>query len=104
MTNRPPPPRYPSKGQIRAAKRFAATRSGSVSFAVIGRAGGKKKSTSLHGRGARMQFSSASVTKSMLLAAYLRSHKHISGSAKAELKPMIEQAIRDGKGKVVSEE
>jgi beta-lactamase class A len=88
--------RYPSRAQIRSAQRFAASRSGSVSFAVIGpdrRVG--RMTTSLHGRDARTQFSSASVSKAMLLAGFLRSHKRLSGEAKAELKPMIEISDND---------
>ncbi len=79
---------YPSRGQVRAAKRFAASRGGSVSFAVIG-PGAKPGRSSLHGRSPRTQFSSASVSKSLLLAAYLRSHRQLSPPARAQLEPMI---------------
>jgi beta-lactamase class A len=86
-----PASRYPGRAQIRSAQRFAATLGGSVSFAVIGpdrRAG--RATTSLHGRSSRTQFSSASVSKAMLLAAYLRSHQRLSPAEKAELESMIE--------------
>jgi hypothetical protein len=102
---------YPSRGQIRAAKRFAASRGGSVAFAVIGpdrkrkRAGkrGKKSKVSLHGRSPRMQFSSASVSKAMLLAAYLRSHRQLSASAKGTLAPMIQVSDNDAAGSIYSQ-
>jgi beta-lactamase class A len=60
---------YPEKSEIGDATRFAKGRPGSVSFAVIGPKG------DMHGYNERTQYSSASVSKSMLLAAYLRSHK-----------------------------
>ena len=89
------PPRtdpYPSQAQVRDAKRFAKGRSGSVSFAVIGPFNGDSK---LRGRDQRTQFSSASVTKAMLLAAYLRSHKKLSAEAKGRLRPMITVSDND---------
>ncbi|MFN2613077.1 MAG: serine hydrolase [Solirubrobacterales bacterium] len=77
---------YPSRAQIRDAKRFARGRAGSVSFAVIGP---HRDSTALHGRTARIQYSSASLSKAMLLAGYLRAHKRLSRAANGELKAMI---------------
>jgi beta-lactamase class A len=83
---------YPSQSQVRSAKRFAAGRSGSVSFAVIGPFRG---STKLRGRAERAQFSSASVSKAMLLAGYLRSHKHLGAEAKGLLRLMITVSDND---------
>lgn len=83
---------YPSRAQVRDAKRFARGSGGSVSFAVIGPNG---KTTALHGLTPRMQYSSASVSKSMLLAGYLRSHKRISAAAKGELRAMITLSDND---------
>jgi beta-lactamase class A len=80
---------YPSGARVRDAKRFAAGRSGTVSFAVIGPKGG------LRGRAPHTRFSSASVTKAMMLAAYLRSHKRIDTSAKGLLRPMITLSDND---------
>ncbi len=97
------PPRtdpYPSQEQVRDAKRFARTRSGSVSFAVIGPFHGDTK---LRGRDPRTQFSSASVTKAMLLAAYLRSHKKLSPEAKGLLRPMITASDNDAAGAIYSQ-
>lgn len=83
---------YPSRAQIRDAKRFARGRGGSVSFAVIGPHG---KTGALHGRAARMRYSSASVSKAMLLAGYLRAHKQIGAAAKGELRSMITVSDND---------
>lgn len=80
---------YPSRAQVRDAERFAAGRSGSVSFAVIGPRGG------LRGRALHARFSSASATKAMLLAAYLRSHRKIDPSAKGLLRPMVTASDND---------
>jgi beta-lactamase class A len=83
---------YPSQARVRDAKRFARGRPGSVSFAVIGPFRG---STKLRGRDVRTQFSSASVTKAMLLAAYLRSHKNLGVEAKGLLRSMITVSDND---------
>jgi beta-lactamase class A len=97
------PPRrslYPSQSQVRSAKRFAAGRPGSVSFAVIGPARG---TTKLRGRAQGAQFSSASVTKAMLLAAYLRSHKKLSPEAKGLLRAMITVSDNDAAGAIYAQ-
>jgi beta-lactamase class A len=91
---------YPSWSQVRSAKRFAASRLGSVSFAVIGPFRGKTK---LRGRAQRTQFSSASVTKAMLLAAYLRSHKELSAEAKGLLRSMITVSDNKAAGAIYAE-
>jgi hypothetical protein len=91
---------YPSQSQVRSAKRFAAGRPGSVSFAVIGPF---RATTKLRGQAQRAQFSSASVTKAMLLAAYLRSHKKLSAEAKGLLRPMITLSDNDAAGAIYAQ-
>lgn len=88
---------YPSPAQVRSAKRFARGSGGSVSFAVIGPDG---KTTALHGRTPHLQYSSASVSKSMLLAGYLRSHEQISAAVKGELRAMITISDNDAAGAI----
>jgi hypothetical protein len=77
---------YPSAGAIRRAQRFAASR-GDVSFAVIDR------SIGLRGYDYGSQYSSASVSKVLLLAAELRRLEHaglpLDAHTKAVLEPMI---------------
>jgi hypothetical protein len=77
---------YPSPRAIRRAQEFAAGR-GDVAFAVI------DDSIGLRGYDADRQFSSASVSKSMLLAAELRrldrGHLPLDDETKGLLEPMI---------------
>jgi beta-lactamase class A len=77
---------YPPPAGVRRAQRFAAAR-GDVSFAVIDR------SLGLRGYDYDRQFSSASVSKALLLAAELRRLDReglpLSGETKAVLEPMI---------------
>jgi hypothetical protein len=77
---------YPSPGAIRRARRFAAAR-GDVSFAVIDR------SLRLRGYDYGRQFSSASVSKALLLAAELRRLDReglpLDSGTKSLLEPMI---------------
>jgi beta-lactamase class A len=77
---------YPPPRAVRSAQRFAAAR-GDVSFAVIDRALG------LRGYDYDRQFSSASVSKALLLAAELRRLQReglpLDGDTKALLEPMI---------------
>jgi hypothetical protein len=77
---------YPPPGAVRDAQRFAAAR-GDVSFAVIDR------SLGLRGYDHDRQFSSASVSKALLLAAELRRLDRegapLDGETKALLEPMI---------------
>lgn len=63
---------YPSPHRLRAARRFARSAPGEVSFAVIDPKGG------LRGYGFREAYGSASASKALLLAAELRS-LHASG-------------------------
>jgi hypothetical protein len=77
---------YPSRTAIRRAQEFAAGR-GDVSFAVI------DPSVGLHGYDADRQFSSASASKALLLAAELRrlmdEHEHLDQSTRELLEPMV---------------
>jgi hypothetical protein len=77
---------YPPPGAIRRAQRFAAD-FGDVSFAVIDR------STGLRGYDYDSQYSSASVSKALLLAAELRrlarEGQPLDGETRALLEPMI---------------
>jgi hypothetical protein len=77
---------YPPRGAVRSAQRFAASQ-GDVSFAVIDR------SLGLRGYDYDRQFSSASVSKALLLAAELRRLQRdglpLDSGTKALLDPMI---------------
>jgi hypothetical protein len=77
---------YPPAGAVRRAQRFAASR-GDVSFAVIDR------SLGLRGYDEDRQFSSASVSKALLLAAELRRLDReglpLDAETRALLEPMI---------------
>jgi hypothetical protein len=78
--------RYPPPRAIRRAQEFAASRGG-VSFAVIDR------SLGIRGYDPDRQFSSASVSKALLLAAELRrlerEHRPLDSATKALLEPMV---------------
>jgi beta-lactamase class A len=77
---------YPSRAAVRSAQEFAASR-GDVSFAVI------DDSIGLRGYEPDEQFSSASVSKALLLAAELRrldrDHLPLDAETKELLEPMI---------------
>jgi hypothetical protein len=76
---------YPSAKQLAAARDFAASRSGSVAFAVIGPGAGTR------GVDVHTQFSSASVSKALLLAGYLRSHpREIDAGTRSQLEAMVQ--------------
>src|SRR3954452_18150194 len=77
---------FPRYGSIVAAEHYAAHRPGRVSFAVM-RTDGR-----IRGLAASRQEPSASVVKALLLAAYLRHHRHPSASARATLAPMIRES------------
>jgi beta-lactamase class A len=77
---------YPPPGAVRRAQRFAATR-GDVSFAVIDR------SLGLRGYDYDRQFSSASVSKALLLAAELRRLARDGQPLDAETRSLLEPMI-----------
>ncbi len=84
------PPLYPSAKQLRRAKAFASSRAGTVSFSVVGRRGGAR------GIDVSRHYSSASATKGLLLAAYLRSHKgSIDSGIKGQLSAMVTASDND---------
>ncbi len=88
---------YPSSKQLDAAKKFAASSSGTVSFAVIGPGG------EVRGLDENRQFSSASVSKALLLAGYLRSHKgEIDPGTKGTLSSMIRYSDNDAASTIYS--
>jgi len=74
---------FPRFSSIVEAEHYAARRAGTVSFAVM-RTDGK-----IRGLAVNRQEPSASVVKAMLLAAYLRHHRHPDAAARATLDPMI---------------
>jgi hypothetical protein len=73
---------------VKAAQRFAASRTGSVAFAVMTEDG------QIRGFNVSTQFRSASVTKAMLMVAVLRraANRPLSGGEQALLKPMITES------------
>jgi hypothetical protein len=75
-------PVFPPSERIRDASRFAGGR-GAVSFAVIGGKGG------VRGLNEGRRFSSASASKALLLAAFLRGHRQLGDSDRAQLDAMI---------------
>lgn len=88
-----PPVPYPSSGHVGAAREFAAAAPGAVSFAVVDANGG------VRGLEADAQFSSASVSKALLLAAELRrlrrDDESLDGGTRSLLESMIEFSDND---------
>lgn len=88
-------PLYPSAKQLRQAKAFASSRAGAVSFAVIGARGAAR------GADVTRPYSSASLTKALLLAAYLRSHRGpIDPGVRAQLSAMVRASDNDAAGAI----
>ncbi|HVW16770.1 MAG TPA: serine hydrolase [Solirubrobacteraceae bacterium] len=81
---------YTQKG-VAAARAFARSRQGVVSFAVLDPEG------HVSGLAVRTQHRSASVSKAMLLVAALRraAHRRLTSAEKALLRPMITQSDND---------
>ncbi len=79
------PGTFPSRARVRAARQFIARRAGTRSFALIDSRG------RVYGYAPRRAYVSASVTKAMLLVAYLRAigHRAPTAEEKALLGPMI---------------
>lgn len=77
------PPLVPTAASVRKALAWAARREGRVAVAVVDSRG------HLHGLHATAGFTSASVVKSMLLVAFLRSHATIPAGMRATLAAMI---------------
>lgn len=82
----PRPPAYPSAAAIDRALEWAEERSGKLSVAIIDSDG------ELHGLRPDEQFQSASISKAMLLVAYLRHEPQPDAAMEATLTTMIEKS------------
>jgi len=79
-------PAFPSARRIARALAWAKARSGKVGVAIVDSRG------DLHVSDAYRQFQSASLSKAMLLVAYLRSHPRPTTAMRATLSGMIEES------------
>ena len=86
-----PPAAFPPRARVRAARRFIARRAGIGSFALIDSRG------RVYGYAPRRTYVSASVTKAMLLVAYLRAlgGRRPSAAERGLLGPMIRRSDND---------
>ena len=85
------PQPFPARKRVAAARRFLAQRTGSESFALVDSRG------RVYGWAPRRAYVSASVTKAMMLVAYLREigRRAPTGSERALLDPMIQSSDND---------
>ncbi len=81
-----PAPAFPSARRIARALAWAEDRGGEVGVAIVDSHGG------LHTYDAHRQFQSASLSKAMLLVAYLRGHPRPTTAMRATLTGMIEES------------
>jgi len=82
---------FPARSRVAAARRFVARRAGSASFALVDSRG------RVYGWAPRRAYVSASVTKAMMLVAYLRhiGRRAPTASERALLDPMIQSSDND---------
>jgi hypothetical protein len=85
---RPSPP-FPNPRAVASARRFVRGRKGLVAFAVIDTRG------RLRGLHVHRSYRSASVTKAMLLVAYLRRHRQLDPRARGLLGEMVRESDND---------
>jgi beta-lactamase class A len=89
---------YPSQKRVEQAREFAETRSGTVAFAVLDRVGG------VRGLDPDAQFSSASVSKAIILAAELHrleaDGEPLDASTRSLLESMIAFSDNDAAGSI----
>ena len=83
-------------GGVTEARRYAATRPGTVAFALMTEAG------RIHGRNVDTPFRSASMTKAMLLVAVLRraAARSLTGKERKQVAPMITASDNDAADEV----
>ncbi len=93
-------PALPTWAQVDAAKRYARSRAGIVSFTVIDSRGVR---SSFHGD---RQFVTASVVKAMLMACFLNmktvKHESLSSGERSELRAMITESNNDAADEIYS--